>query len=260
MPLPDAKPDRRIYELLKTTDLENLTFSDFQKVAQTIYAEQGAEDELRRIVLVNLARLSVAGEWTGLTSAGSSGASNAVWQKVDVNDGSGSTVYYPLSIANTEDYTTTFSVPKRPRFHPFVPVKDGSISLIGINVSSGSSSYNMKVAIYDTDANGLPGNKVGGEALVSMSSGMQTAAPDATITLTGGEQYYVAFCVSSGSSNTAQVYSSQYTTGVFPTTTNYASANAIQCLDSDNTLPSSFTGKDLRGTTSTIYRWKFTYA
>ena len=77
MPLPDAKPDRRIYELLKTTDLENLTFSDFQKVAQTIYAEQGAEDELRRIVLVNLARLSVAGEWTGLTSAGGSSATQS---------------------------------------------------------------------------------------------------------------------------------------------------------------------------------------
>ena len=73
MPLPDALPDRRIYELLKTVDLENLTFSDFQKVAQTIYAEQGAEDELRRIVLLNLARLSVAGEWTGLTSAGGGG-------------------------------------------------------------------------------------------------------------------------------------------------------------------------------------------
>ena len=73
MPLPDAKPDRRIYELLKTVDLENLTFSDFQAVAQTIFAEQGAEDELRRIVLVNLARLSVAGEWTGLTSAGGGG-------------------------------------------------------------------------------------------------------------------------------------------------------------------------------------------
>ena len=73
MPLPDAVPDRRIYELLKTVDLENLTFSDFQGVAQTIFAEQGAEDELRRIVLVNLARLSVAGEWTGLTSAGGGG-------------------------------------------------------------------------------------------------------------------------------------------------------------------------------------------
>ena len=70
MPLPDATPDKRIYELLKTVDLENLTFADLQAVGQTIYAEQGAEDELRRLILLNLARLSVVGEWTGLTSAG----------------------------------------------------------------------------------------------------------------------------------------------------------------------------------------------
>jgi hypothetical protein len=70
MPLPDATPDKRIYELLKTVDLENLTFADLQAVGQTIFAEQGAEDELRRLILLNLARLSVVGEWTGLTSAG----------------------------------------------------------------------------------------------------------------------------------------------------------------------------------------------
>ena len=46
MPLPDAKPSTRIYQLLKTTDLENITFSQFQSVAEKIFAEQGAEDEL----------------------------------------------------------------------------------------------------------------------------------------------------------------------------------------------------------------------
>ena len=82
MPLPDAKPSTRIYELLKTTDLENITFSQFQGVAEKIFAEQGAEDELRRIVLVNLARLSVAGEWTGLTSAGGSTTSVLGFQPI----------------------------------------------------------------------------------------------------------------------------------------------------------------------------------
>ena len=70
MPLPDAEPDQRIYALLKNTDLENLSFADFQGVAEKVYAEQGAEDTLRRIVLVNLARLAVAGEWNGLTETG----------------------------------------------------------------------------------------------------------------------------------------------------------------------------------------------
>ena len=74
MPLPDADPDKRIYALLKNTDLENLSFADFQGVAEKVFAEQGAEDTLRRIVLVNLARLAVAGEWNGLDFGRSGGA------------------------------------------------------------------------------------------------------------------------------------------------------------------------------------------
>ena len=94
-PLPDAKPDKRVYELLKTTDLANLTFSDFQAVAETIFAEQGAEDELRRIVLINLARLSVAGEWNGLTS-GSTGMTS-----FDVAGDSGT----PQTVSNSDTLT-----------------------------------------------------------------------------------------------------------------------------------------------------------
>ena len=49
MPLPDA-PDysKRIYELLKETDLENLTYSQFQGVAEKLFIEPENEDEMRR--------------------------------------------------------------------------------------------------------------------------------------------------------------------------------------------------------------------
>lgn len=101
MPLPDAKPSTRIYELLKTTDLENITFSQFQGVAEKIFAEQGAEDELRRIVLVNLARLSVVGEWTGLTSAGGGGSA-----------GMPLTQLYPGGVLSTQaiNYVATYYI------------------------------------------------------------------------------------------------------------------------------------------------------
>jgi len=74
MPLPDADPDKRMYKLLKNIDLENLSFADFQTTAQTVFAEPEAEDTLRRIVLINLARMSVAGDWNGLTTSGGGGA------------------------------------------------------------------------------------------------------------------------------------------------------------------------------------------
>ena len=69
MPLPDAEPkSKRVYQLLQTKDLENLSFDQFDEVGKPITIEQMNEDELRRLILVNLARLTVKGEWDGLLS------------------------------------------------------------------------------------------------------------------------------------------------------------------------------------------------
>jgi len=67
MPLPDA-PARspRVYKLLKNTTLANLTDDDFINIGNTISIEMLNEDELRRLVLVQLARLTVKQEWDGL--------------------------------------------------------------------------------------------------------------------------------------------------------------------------------------------------
>lgn len=76
MPLPDA-PDysQRIYELLKETDLENLSYSQFQGVAEKLFIEPENEDEMRRLVLIQLARMAVRGDWDGfLTGGGGSAA------------------------------------------------------------------------------------------------------------------------------------------------------------------------------------------
>ncbi|HIA01171.1 MAG TPA: hypothetical protein EYN66_04575, partial [Myxococcales bacterium] len=78
MPLPDAqKRSDRVYTLLQNTDLENLAFATIQATGQPIAIEEMSEDELRRLVLVNLARLAVKGEWDGLLSAGSAGGGAA---------------------------------------------------------------------------------------------------------------------------------------------------------------------------------------
>jgi len=67
MPLPDAPAQSpRVYRLLKNTTLENLTDDDFILVANPITLELLNEDELRRILLVQLARLSVKSDWSGL--------------------------------------------------------------------------------------------------------------------------------------------------------------------------------------------------
>jgi len=68
MPLPDAPSiSPRVYRLLKNVTLEDL--SDENQIVQTgnpITIEMLNEDELRRLILVQLARLSVKSEWNGL--------------------------------------------------------------------------------------------------------------------------------------------------------------------------------------------------
>ena len=67
MPLPDAPAESpRVYKLLKNTDLENLTNDDITLIGDPISIEMLNEDELRRLILVQLARLTVKSEWNGL--------------------------------------------------------------------------------------------------------------------------------------------------------------------------------------------------
>ena len=69
MPLPDTNNwSSRIYELLNETDLENLSYSQFQSVAEKLFIEPENEDEMRRLVLVQLARMAVRGDWNGFLS------------------------------------------------------------------------------------------------------------------------------------------------------------------------------------------------
>ena len=67
MPLPETPVESpRVYKLLKNTDLENLTNDDLTLIGDPISIEMLNEDELRRLILVQLARLTVKQEWDGL--------------------------------------------------------------------------------------------------------------------------------------------------------------------------------------------------
>jgi len=72
LPLPDA-PDTspRVYRLLKTKTLSaeapnSLSQAEIASVGDPISIEMLNEDELRRLILVSLARLTVKQEWDGL--------------------------------------------------------------------------------------------------------------------------------------------------------------------------------------------------
>jgi len=56
----------RVYKLLKTTDLDSLTDDDLINVGNPITIEELNREEMIRLIIVQLARLSVKQEWDGL--------------------------------------------------------------------------------------------------------------------------------------------------------------------------------------------------
>jgi len=66
LPLPNVEAKSpRVYNLLKNTDLENLTADNLADVADPISIEMLNEDELRRICLVAFARMVTKGSFDG---------------------------------------------------------------------------------------------------------------------------------------------------------------------------------------------------
>jgi len=66
MPLPNVQATSpRVYKLLKTTTLENLSADDLADVADPISIEMLNEDELRRLCLVAFARMVTKGSFDG---------------------------------------------------------------------------------------------------------------------------------------------------------------------------------------------------
>jgi len=231
MPLPDADPDKRMYKLLKNIDLENLSFAQFQSTAQTVFAEPEAEDTLRRIVLINLARMSVAGDWNGLTtSAGGGGeemlggSPNGDWvtnwveyQCITVSHGRSATATSTLTLDGGYQF-----------FWPFTSSMTGDLTTIGLNIKSAVAGQNVRVGIYNAADDGNPSDLIGYADFDASSTGEQfvTSLSD-TITLERGTLYWYAVVQTTGGS----------TVGVDGMNCTYSGASYL----TSNTYPKNWT-------------------
>lgn len=257
MPLPDATPDKRIYELLKTVDLENLTFSDLQAVGQTIFAEQGAEDELRRLVLVNLARLSLQ-EWTGLTSAGGGGVGypSDFWQP---NGWTPNAVGYgkfndnfnqvPVMARHTNNIVNDYDT-----YYYGAPIQvnvDGSYTTITYGCTTAQTGSELDCAIYSVDDYARPLTKIGTCTLTLTTTGYQTAtvteATTGSMTLSKGDIIWFFFKnTSTGNDGAITVNTSTNSTmklGVIDVAGTFSLYNTLIM----NSLPATIANSDVIG-------------
>jgi hypothetical protein len=194
MPLPDATKDTRIYQLLKNIDLGNLTFEEFQTAAQTVFAEPEAEDTLRRIVLVNLARMSVAGDWEGLTTAASGGGGISLPTIGTTSENqyliSNSPIWGTTNTGTSISFTSA-SLGKCIAF-PFISPISGTVDELSIMVSAaGAGETTMYAGIYSENDAKLPGTLLGYATMNTTSTGqnLQTSF-SASITLVAGTTYW----------------------------------------------------------------------
>ena len=215
--LPDATRSDRVYPLLQNLDLENLAFATVQGVGNTLNIEEMNEDELRRLVLVNLARLTVAGEWNGLLTAATAGSSEfpmGASSAPDAISGAGVLVQYPMFFPQAKLETTANSVVRfnknQMNLFPFWAAKDGTMDSMTCRIVA-TNPDDLVVALYSNDTTkGVPTTKIG----TSVVWDMGTASGIITLDLSGvgdwaveaGKVYWLGMMLETDTTNRPTFY------------------------------------------------------
>jgi len=229
MSLPDATRSDRVYPLLQNLDLENLAFATLQGTGETLNIEEMNEDELRRLVLINLARLTVKGEWDGLLTASSATAGNMLAvappsASFDYDLSGQSQGSQASNVTFTEDtlYMMPFTVP-------------GAISAsdIKFGIPSGTFNGTFYVSIYSCDSStNLPSARTDYASASISSTGDKSISFSSGVSLAANTLYYVAISWSrtSGSCTYAGGYYEYGRSGLPISAASAISTNSGGCL------------------------------
>ena len=192
----DRRPSKRVFPLLQNLDLDTVTFAQVQSTGDPISIEDMNEQEMVDLIIVNLARLCVAGEWDGLLSAGGGeemlgGTPNGDWQ-------SGRLDYQSITCSHgrTSQAQTTLDVGTgRQMFWPFTAANTGDLTSIGIKISTAVAAQNVRVGIYNAADDGNPSDLIGYADFDAASTGelfVTSGSFSDTITLARGSVYWYA--------------------------------------------------------------------
>jgi len=248
VPLPDAnKRSPRVYTNLQNTDLANVTFTNVEATGDPILIEEANEDELRRIVLVNLARMCVAGEWTGLLEAGGGGMDQVA----------------VLPAASSKYYSVSQSAPwgslgpatgtdvinyNNPVYFPFVCPNDGDVAGLSINLTSAAGSgVNFLAGIYSS-SDGLPSALLGSVTMdMNVGTGnIRNTSFSSTVTLVRGTTYWMGWTRSTFVAFTLSTVDFSSVAGLGPTKdVENSYSSVLEETGTNNTLPATVTAANL---------------
>jgi len=194
----DRKPSRRVFPLLQNLDLDSVTFAQVQGVGDPITIEDMNEQEMIDLIIVNLARLVCAGEWSGLLTAGGGGDSGygtlPPITEVGAYDGFEIGTLAPWGAATGT--AAGMSAASYPQSYPFVSPVTGTLSEIEIQVNTTTASSTLVVAIYEQDdTTHMPSTMLGYVTFDTESATGtvgQTSFSGGTPSLTAGTQYWVS--------------------------------------------------------------------
>ena len=192
----DRKPSKRVFPLLQNLDLDTVTFAQVQSVGEPISIEDMNEQEMVDLIIVNLARLVVSGEWDGLLEAGGGGVAwvlptpkaayvNGDYSFVNANPPWGDCSIATRTASTVEDATNWF---------PFVASTSGDVTGMQMVIEAAAASEcNMLIGVY-SDNDGFPGTLAGYATFdaTSVATVVVTSFSD-TITTVQGTQYWIGY-------------------------------------------------------------------
>lgn len=253
MSLPDADRSKRIYPLLQNLDLENLAFATMQSTGEPIAIEEMNEDELRRLVLVNLARLTVKGEWNGLLTSSSGSTWGQEIISVPLDETGFDYDRWTLSCmppfgANS---IVTSSSQVFTTFIPFIAPRTGDVTEIGRENTTTVVGMSDFIGIYSSDSTGsFPATLLGfGTFDTTVASTQYDTTLSATISLTAGTQYWIGFTTSSTTSSAQFKMVNQFYRPIHWPDSDLMVTNGgaavLKTLANESALGSSYTAEDL---------------
>jgi len=257
----DRKPSKRVFPLLQNLDLDSVTFSQVQSVGEPISIEDMNEQEMVDLIIVNLARLCVESEWTGLLEAGG-GSDAPINVQIYPTETTGDNSFIPIapiqqSWTSTATLTSLYNTPSHYPFYSgdYTEIEELAIFFGG----AGDAGSTGSLAIYTLSTSDDAGWDVGRPMAMVANSEVSYAtdtssrvevSPASTVTLTPKTWYTLAIVGDQGYTSYPEIYrTSKY--ALFWMDQNYGGLKADG--ETNYTLPASYTTSTVWATAQTLY-------